>query len=245
VQATGEALADGSDRLVLEFDTSAGDETYNLLSRTLKLVEPFLPRFESEVLLPPLPKKDEDDAEPPARLQLLFPDEGTAAFVAQKWQLPAGTVCGSMPRAKFIAGVDALLVVAPCATEVPGLQRILNEVEEQAFDTPVLLFNPKLVDMQSTGYGLVGRELRTMVETTFLNAFTLKSYPDGALYKVHPGAYTVWREDAAFEGGYSLAYQGASRPSGDEVDELLSPDDDEGGASLSGFAAFVKGFQAM
>eukprot|EP00966_Prymnesium_polylepis_P034489 801880-Prymnesium_polylepis.1 len=63
VQATGEALADGSDRLVLEFDTSAGDETYNLLSRTLKLVEPFLPRFESEVLLPPLPKKDEDDAE--------------------------------------------------------------------------------------------------------------------------------------------------------------------------------------
>eukprot|EP00966_Prymnesium_polylepis_P073662 1709808-Prymnesium_polylepis.1 len=41
---------------------------------------------------------------------------------------PAGTVCGSMPRAKFIAGVDALLVVAPCATEVPGLQRILNEV---------------------------------------------------------------------------------------------------------------------
>eukprot|EP00966_Prymnesium_polylepis_P194169 4501245-Prymnesium_polylepis.1 len=76
--------------------------------------------------------------------------------------------------------------VAARRTDARRCDRVA-QVEEQAFDTPVLLFNPKLVDMQSTGYGLVGRELRTMVETTFLNAFTLKSYPDGALYKVHPG----------------------------------------------------------
>lgn len=243
IQASREALADGSNRLVVEFDTSAGDETYNLLSRTLKLVEPFLPRFDSEVLLPPV--AEADDVQPAPRLQLLFPDEGTAAFIAQKWQLPTGTSCGSMPRAKFIAGVEALLVVAPGATEVPGLQRILAEVEEQAFDTPVLLFNPKLVDMQSTGYGLVGRELRTMVETSFNNCFALKSYPEGALFRVHPGAYTVWREDGAAEGGYELTYQGAARPSGDEIGDLLSPDDAEGGDMMGGFTAFVKGFQAM
>ena len=45
VEACAEALADGCSRLVVEFDTSAGDETYNLLSRTLKFLEPFLPLF--------------------------------------------------------------------------------------------------------------------------------------------------------------------------------------------------------
>ena len=246
LKATSEALADGSNRLVIEFDTSAGDETYNLLSRTQKLVEPFLPRFEREVLLPPLPSDDDEPAGP--RLQVLFPDEGTAAFVAQKWELPAGTKCGSMPRGKFVAGVEALLVVAPGATEVPGLQRILREVEEQAFDTPVVLFNPKLVDMQSTGYGLVGRELRTMVETEFNNCFTLKSYPEGALYKVHPYDYTVWREEATAEGGYMLVYQGQRRPSGDEITDILYPDDEDGGGGgdmMAGLGSFIKGFQAM
>ena len=41
----GEALADGKRQIVLEQDTSAGDETYNMLSRSIKFVQPFLPGF--------------------------------------------------------------------------------------------------------------------------------------------------------------------------------------------------------
>lgn len=41
--------------------------------------------------------------------------------------MSAGTRCGSMPRVKFEAGVEAVFIVAPGATEVPGLQRLLAQ----------------------------------------------------------------------------------------------------------------------
>eukprot|EP00908_Phaeocystis_cordata_P027289 Transcript_9845.p1 GENE.Transcript_9845~~Transcript_9845.p1 ORF type:complete len:275 (+),score=82.03 Transcript_9845:1653-2477(+) len=174
--AVQEALDDGIDRLVIEFDTSAGDETYGLLSRTNTFVQPFLPQL-SALLAPPA-----DDSEGVAlkdlpKMQLLFPDEGTSAYVAKNWQLPPNTVTGSMPRAKIADDIEVstaalpslhpppsppsqvLLLVAPAATEVPAVQRLISELD-QAQPTLLILFNPKLVDMQSTGYGLVGRDLR-------------------------------------------------------------------------------------
>lgn len=41
-------------------------------------------------------------------------------------------------------------------------------------------------------------------------------------------------------------HQETKRPSGDEIDEILNPDEeDDGGQMMSGFASFVKGFQAL
>ena len=104
--------------------------------------------------------------------------------------------------------------------------------------------------MQSTGYGLVGRDLRNMVEQTFLQCFVLKSYPAGALYRVYPEGYSVWREEAEAEGGYDLAYSGARRPSGDELDDILFPEEEDaegdgGGDPFAGLQKFIKGFQAL
>eukprot|EP00965_Chrysotila_dentata_P240407 6203689-Pleurochrysis_carterae.AAC.2 len=101
--------------------------------------------------------------------------------------------------------------------------------------------------------GLVGRELRNLVATTFETAYCLRSFPGGALFRTFPGLYSVWREDAAAKGGYVPTYAGMRRPSGDEIDELLEPPsvagDDSGGKGasnfLDGFSKFVKGFQAM
>ena len=62
-------------------------------------------------------------------------------------------------------------------------------MEEKAPTTIVVVINPELINLQSTGYGLVGRELRDMVANTFNTAFALKSYPDGALWKVYPHAF--------------------------------------------------------
>ena len=71
----------------------------------------------------------------------------------------------------------------------------------------------------------------------------------GAVFRVFPDPWTVWREDAAAAGGYSLVFRGMARPSGDEVDELIYPDDDgndeSGPGLMAGFSKFVKGFQAM
>ena len=259
VDAVAECAADGATKMVVEFDTSAGDETYNLQSRTLKFIQPFLLPFVDAVA----PDFDEpppaaeaaaaggaEEARPP-RLQLLFPDEGTAAYVRQNWAatLPSRTQLGSMPRAKLAVGAEVLLLVAPQATEVPAVQRLLAQVEEEAPTTLVLLANPKLVDMQSTGYGLVGRELRDMVSNSFNVAFALKSYVTGAVYRVHPGGWSVWREAAAAPGGYELTYSSSRRPAGEQVDELLAGEEEEadggGGSMLDGLGAFIKGFQAM
>lgn len=254
-----EATADGSTSLVVEFDTSAGDETYNLLSRSLTFVRPFLPLF-AEAVTPTsadVEKALSDAAEltgvqPAPRIQLLFPDEGTAAYVKQNWDdLPSRTICSSMPRAQLAEGVQALVLVAPAATEVPAVQRLIQQVDELAPATVVLLVNPKLVDMQSTGYGLVGRELRNMVEESFTVSFALKSYPDGALHRLYPDGWAVWREDENVEGGYELAYSAMRRPSGDDIEEYLAPPPTEGdggssgGNPFDGLGKFIKGFQAL
>jgi len=237
LEAVGEALADGKRQLILEQDTSAGDETYNMLSRTIKFVQPLLPGFADVV------SADLDST----RVQLVFPDEGTAAYARANWALPAGTVCSSAPRLR-LEPCAALVMVAPTASEVPTVQRV---IEELPVDTVFLLVNPKLVDMQSTGYGLVGRDLRNMVEETFTNVFSLTTLFGGALYHVYPGAWSGWRENESAEGGYELVYSRQKRPSGDELTDILSEEEGDEDGPSSGpsfgdkFASFVKGFQAM
>ena len=89
-----------------------------------------------------------------------------------------------------------------------------------------------------------------MVESSFLQTFVLKSYPTGAVYRVYPEGFSVWREDAEAEGGYVLTYNKINRPSGDDIEELLIKDDPEGeneggGDPLAGLAKFIKGFQSL
>lgn len=40
--------------------------------------------------------------------------------------------------------------------------------------------------------------------------------------------FVVWREEEGADGGYVLAYAGANRPQGDDLDELLSPPEADG-----------------
>ena len=62
----------------------------------------------------------------------------------------------------------------------------------------------------------------------------------------------MWRDDAADASaggsGYSLAWVGAKRPAGEQLDEILYPaqaDEVAGGGMLDGLSKFMKGFQAM
>ncbi len=250
LDATNAALDAGANRIILEFDTAAGDETYPLLSRTMKLVEPYLGRF-AELEPMRTRRAPAADDEGPLPLQLLFPDEGTAALVLQKWKLPPGTLCRSMGRAPLAPRCAALLIIAPSATDVPAVKRLLDEADGADVEMPFILFNPKLVDMQSTGYGLVGRELRSLVQTSFEPAYVLKTYMGGALHRRYPGDYTLWRESADEASGYDCRYAGYRRPSQEEIEEGLSGDEADGGGGeggggfFSGLSQFIRGFQAL
>ena len=85
------------------------------------------------------------------------------------------------------------------------------------------------------------------MEASFLPAYVLKSFPSGALYRTFPDGWCVWREDADAEGGYVLAYNSPNRPSGDQIDELLSPEDegDGDGDPFAGLQKFITGFKAL
>ena len=71
----------------------------------------------------------------------------------------------------------------------------------------------------------------------------------GALFRMYPGDFTVWREEPEAEGGYVATYAGYTRPAGDDLDDFLAPPAVEGEASsadlLGGLGRFIKGFQAM
>ena len=48
-------------------------------------------------------------------------------------------------------GAQALVFVVPEATELPAVQRLLQQVETTSPSTVVLMINPKPIDMQSAG----------------------------------------------------------------------------------------------
>eukprot|EP00965_Chrysotila_dentata_P012731 420352-Pleurochrysis_carterae.AAC.1 len=129
VFATQEALEDGLYRIVLEFDTSAGDETYTLLSRTLQFFQPYLPALLDSGAVSCAASEDSeaDAAAHTPRIQVLFPDEGTAAFVKQKWGLPSTITLTSIGRANLMPEADALVLINPGATEVQAVQRLLKQ----------------------------------------------------------------------------------------------------------------------
>jgi len=122
--ALADAVDAGVSRLVIEFDTSAGDETFTLLSRTMQFTQPLLPRMAAALQLEPA--EGAEDGMP--GIQLLLPDEGTAAMVRQKWELPRGTAVGSMGRIQLLQGATALVLVSPGATEVAEGRWVVESV---------------------------------------------------------------------------------------------------------------------
>ena len=46
---------------------------------------------------------------------------------------------------------------------------------------PLVMFNPKLVNMLTTGYGVVGRDLRNLLAREFEAAVVLQTLPNGSV----------------------------------------------------------------
>lgn len=68
------ALNAGAKAMRIDFDTSAGDETYTILKATLPMTKGLLAS-----LAPRLPEG--------GTLRVFFPDEGTAALMQRDWKL--------------------------------------------------------------------------------------------------------------------------------------------------------------
>lgn len=115
-----------------------------------------------------------------------------------------------------------IIFVCPRASEVEGVERILYNAETVRGEglRMSIMVNPLLVDMGVTGFGMAGRRLRERLIDGLVPAYYLRTLSWGALTRVWPQLFTVWREDEDVEGGYTMVKAMDRLPSNPEVEDI-------------------------
>lgn len=251
--ASQAALLAGRRRLFIEVNTTGGDETYTLLKQSLPVARLILAKLQSV--------QSFSDG---AKQVVLLPDSGSAALARRDWEQEAGT-SGLLQGPSgyddfslehvFISGLDGwrsswtvsgnseatcFVIVAPRAGEVEGMERAVDA----AGDAPIFILNPDLVDMGVTGMSLTARDLRTRLIDSFEYAYYLKVFTWGVLLRAYPGMWGVWVDDAESTSGFRCIANVESRPSTQELDQLLDSEDGRSGAAsgswLDKFSRFMQ-----
>jgi hypothetical protein len=154
-------------------------------------------------------------------------------------------VCG-MTRDKPAPTDAGILILCPQNSEADDTVRILALAEEAG--QFVILVNPALVNMGTTGYGLAGRRIRNLVLSKFTTVYYLRTLEWGAVSRRFDKEYAVWQEDPAAEGGYRLLRSLPERPTMMDLDEIYEEENGLGGESegsskmLNAFSDFVRDF---
>lgn len=226
VEASRAAMSDGVTSMFITIDTTAGDETYTLLKTSVPIVRRLLPILASDRG----EENGNDDVGDDARerVAVLLPDSGAAALARRDWSenggnIPAGVVLTGMDRWVKGEDIEGVFIVAPRASEVEDLE----EGVSQAGDLPTIVVNPDLVDMGVTGLSLNARSLRERVIDMFETTYFLRVYGWGVLLRSYPGEWGVWVDDESQASGFRCLRSFTTRPSNEQIEELLEEDSDE------------------
>ena len=144
------------------------------------------------------------------KVRVYFPDEGSAALARRDWTTSVPPCvefasCGGV-QASDTSSDAIVLFCCPRASEAESVERILYGAESDRGDGLLMsvMLNPLLVDMGVTGFGMAGRRLRERLIDGLVPAYYLRTLPWGALTRVWPRLFTVWKEDENAEGGYTM-----------------------------------------
>ncbi|MGF1536631.1 MAG: DUF1995 family protein [Elainellaceae cyanobacterium] len=189
--ATQAALADGYQRLQVE-----------LLFPELKVMpiaQSFLSEFESLG----------------AALRVVFPDAGAAALARRDWGDKPFVIRGiSDVNAAFQADESMFVFVEPSAVEVLQVETLC----QAAGDRPVIILNPSLEDVAVVGIGYAARQIRERFLSLFESCYYLRPLNEAALFRCYPNPWQIWRQAGET---YELVGERDTRPSGDEIDQVL------------------------
>eukprot|EP00752_Nemacystus_decipiens_P010374 g9244.t1 len=248
-RSTLQCMEEGQKLLRVDFDTSAGDETYTKLKASLEMAKQ-LTKLLAEALICPA---EAEAAEPSgATLALFFPDAGSAALAKYEWG--AGTEKAQVPdgvrflTVKTDAPADTdvgCILLCPQNSEADFALDLLKKVESMG--QFMVLVNPALINMGTTGYGLAGRRIRDEIISRFRTTYYLRTLPWGAVTKEHGKRYTVWQDDADDPSGYRLLKAVSERPVGEALDDIYNianglADEDSTPEFLDSVAKFVRDF---
>ncbi|CAM9713639.1 unnamed protein product [Laminaria digitata] len=190
-----------------------------------------------------------------ATLALFFPDAGSAALAKFEWG--AGTDAAQVPdgvrfcTVKTEGPVDSdvgCILLCPRNSEADFALELVKKVEAQG--QFMVLVNPALINMGTTGYGLAGRRIRDEIISKFQTSYYLRTLPWGAVTKEHGKRYTVWQDDANDPSGYRLLKAVSERPLGEALDDIYNIanglDEEESTPEfLNSVAKFVRDFGRM
>ena len=203
-------LESGNRLLRVEFDTSGGDETYTKLKNSMEF---------ARCVAVALAAKEE-------RLCMYFPDTGAAALAADQWKLetedarlPGNVRLAAFPRDQPEPEDSAFFVICPKAAEAAETELLINDVGRSQ-KKPVVLLNPELVDMGTTGYGFAGRELKRRLLDDLLQVYYLRTLEWGAITKTYPQQFSVYADDPK-TGDYRLCKNSELLPDADMLEDIF------------------------
>lgn len=227
----------GVAKMRVDFDTSAGDITYTTLRNSLPIARALMMMLSEKLCV-------EKDGLPAGKLQVLFPDEGTAALVTREWAPPPTVRCACISRYRVPDDASACIVVAPTALDTRPLEVLLNNDAIVSGAVPLIVLNPQLVDMSTGALGLEGRNLLKRMASEFQDVFVLQTLPGAAITRTYPSKYAIWQEDEQAPGGFKFVRDDSRRPSAFAVAEELYQDNSTPGF-LKELGSFIRGLQRL
>lgn len=241
------AVDGGAVKIRVDFDTSMGDATFTKLSASFEFARGVIAAWAQHL-------------GPNATLCVYFPDAGAAALARQQWKMdsaepkvPGNVRLAAFPRDKPSEDDAAFFLVCPRAPESAQAAALVDFADERL--TPIVLLNPELVDMGTTGFGYAGRMLKDRVLSKLTQAYYLRTLDTGALARTYPLPFTVWQEDRNEPDGYVFVKTETSCPNDEMLDEIFEEfnnpsaegDEENPGVMdmISGLAKFIDNFQRM
>ena len=171
------------------------------------------------------------------RLQLLFPDAGAAALARRDAPEQAGQIAslGDLMRLQQADGGSEglLLLVAPTPADYEEVEQVCAQHRGV-----VVMVNGRLEDA-AVGIGTVARERRRGFLAGWQSAYALIPTADGALRRVYPEAWQLYRRDAD---GYRAVTTFEQRPDAEQQAEAFSSSGV--GRSLQAVDRFIEGLRS-
>jgi Domain of unknown function (DUF1995) len=158
------------------------------------------------------------------QLKVFFADAGSAGLARRDWEdvsfsiTDIGTGRAASIQTKVQPEDEIFLFVVPTSVEVPQLEKICEIIGER----PFVMLNPRLEDSGTVGIGYTARQTRERFISTIESCYYLRPiFDEAAVFRCYPEMWSVWVKNESTD-DYQKVIELPKRPSGDELDMILS-----------------------
>uniref|UniRef100_A0A0D6R810 DUF1995 domain-containing protein n=1 Tax=Araucaria cunninghamii TaxID=56994 RepID=A0A0D6R810_ARACU len=172
------------------------------------------------------------------QLKAIFPDAGAAALLKHWWK-DANFSFASLSDRRPVEEEDEIVVmIAPDYQMLQSVEQIASFLSDDS-PRPLVMWNPRLFS-GDVGVGLNVRRLRQSFLSTFTVVYSIRPFPNGAVFRRYPGLWQVFLDDKERPGRYLLAREQPRRPNADELEIIFVGEKIDGEEEKPSFFAEAK-----